>query len=122
MIVGEKLFERTFEGRTQKDAYLTCCKWVASNIIAINNCRHVTYSIEKTEQRFPKKVKLTAYVSADEEQIRDHNCEVCQEVGGILYSTEAKYRCYSCKLEPYRRRMKERLEMLKDGMKGGILK
>lgn len=122
MQVSEKLFDKTFEGKTQKDAYLKCCKWVASNIIAMNNCQHITYTAEKQNVVIGGKLKLTVYVTAEEQEVYEHMCEVCKEVGGLLYTTEGKYRCYSCKVNPYRKRMQERLKLLKDGMKGSVLK
>ena len=122
MLIAEKIMQKDFKGRNTKDAYLSCCKWIASNIIAVNNSRHVTYRIEKIkDSMFGGVVRFTAYVVTDEEEINEHNCEICKEVNSIFYTTDGKYRCASCRIPPYRKRMEERLESLKDGMKGTVL-
>lgn len=122
MRVSEKLFEKTFQGKTTKEAFLTCCKWVSTNIIAVNNSQNITYDITKAKNPLHHKVTLTVYITADESEIFRHTCEVCNETSGLFYLSGQKYKCDSCKINPYRDRMKSRLEALKDGMKGSIKK
>lgn len=123
MIAAEKVLEREFSAGKMKEAYLQCCKWVSSNIIAKNNCRNVTYRIEKLHSGMwePQKVKLTVYVMCDEDEVMERHCEICKEVSGNFYMSQNKYMCNSCKMPPYRRRVQERLRMLKDSLKGVIL-
>lgn len=54
MIISEKILEKEFEGKNKKDAYLNCCKWLSTNIIAVNNSRFVTYKIEKKKKNLTK--------------------------------------------------------------------
>lgn len=122
MQISEKIFEKEFEGKNQKDAYLKCCKWIASNVIAINNARNIMYHIEKVGGTFSGKVKVIFYVYADETEVFDHTCEVCREASSLFYMSGEKHKCESCKINPYRNRLQERLKLLKDGMKGVVLK
>ena len=50
MLIAEKILEKDFQGKTTKEAYLNCCKWLSTNVIAVNNSKHVTYKTEKIER------------------------------------------------------------------------
>lgn len=121
MQVSEKILEKEFEGKNQKDAYLKCCKWVASNILAVNNSHHITHKIEKVGGSFSGKVKLTVYVTDNEDEIYEHNCEICREASSLFYLSGEKHKCESCKINPYRNRITKRLDLLKDGLKGRVI-
>ena len=72
MMICEKIKEKTFEGKTTKEAYLDCCKWLSTNVIAVNNSNHITYTIEKVDvDGWSRKIKLTLYVTADEQEIEE---------------------------------------------------
>lgn len=49
MLIAEKILEKDFQGKTTKEAYLNCCKWLSTNVIAVNNSKHITYRTEKVE-------------------------------------------------------------------------
>lgn len=122
MFVSEKIFEKEFEGRTTKEAYLNCCKWLSTNIIAVNNSKNITYNIEKVnEKNLVKKVKLTVYVTADEKEVNERNCDICKEVTGMFYLKQNKHMCESCKIPAYRKRIEHKLSSIKDGLKGRII-
>lgn len=122
MMICEKIKEKTFEGKTTKEAYLDCCKWLSTNVIAVNNSNHITYTIEKVDvDGWSRKVKLTLYVTADEQEIEERHCNICKEFSNNLFMTQNKHMCEVCKMQPYIKRMKDRLNQLKEGMKGKIL-
>lgn len=122
MNMSEKLFEKEFSGKSAKAAYLECCKWLSTNIIAVNNSENITYRIEKKEVKlWSAIVKLTVYVTADEGEIQQRHCEICREVSSNFFMSHNKHMCESCSVPPYRRRLKTRLESIKNGMKGKIL-
>lgn len=120
MIISEKILEKEFEGKNKKDAYLNCCKWLSTNIIAVNNSRFVTYKIEKKKEEF-NKVILTVFVSIDENEVFERNCNICKEVSSSFFMSQNKYMCESCKLLPYRKRVNEKIKLVKEGLKGVIL-
>lgn len=121
MLISEKLFDKVFEGKTQKEAYLSCSKWVASNIIAKNNCRYITYKAEK-EGAFAGKVKLTVYITVEEEEIFEHNCEICREASSLFYLSGGRHQCDACRIPSFRKRESDRLESIREGLKGVIHK
>lgn len=122
MQVSEKILERCFEGKTTKEAYLKCCKWISTNIIAVNNSEHITYKIEKVRtEDFEGKIKLTLYVVIDEEEIIERHCNICKEATGAFFMKQNKYMCETCRMIPYRKRIKEKIELVKEGLKGKIL-
>ena len=122
MLISEKVLEKEFQGRTTKEAYLNCCKWLSTNIIAVNNSKNITYKMEKINtDSWSKTIRLTVYVTADEEEVHERNCNICKEVSGSLFMSKNKYMCEVCKMPPYRRRLKNKLELMKEALKGKIL-
>lgn len=122
MLISEKVLEKEFQGRTTKEAYLNCCKWLSTNIIAVNNSKNITYKTEKINtDSWSKTIRLTVYVTADEEEVHERHCNICKEVSGSFFMSKNKYMCEVCKMPPYRRRLKEKLNLIKEALKGKIL-
>lgn len=122
MLISEKVLEKEFQGRTTKEAYLNCCKWLSTNIIAMNNSKNITYKTEKINtDSWSKTIRLTVYVTADEEEVHERHCNICKEVTGSFFMSKNKYMCEVCKMPPYRRRLKEKLNLIKEALKGKIL-
>lgn len=122
MLIAEKVLEKDFQGKTTKEAYLNCCKWLSTNIIAVNNSKNITYKIEKINtDSWSKTIRLTVYVTADEEEVQERHCNICKEVSGSFFMKQNKYMCDVCKMPPYRRRLKEKLDLIREALKGKIL-
>lgn len=121
MMVSEKIIEKHFSAVTMKEAYLKACKWISSNIIAVNNSQNITYQIRKEKGEFEKRVTLDVYVTVDEREVQERHCEICKEMTGSFFMKQNKYMCESCKLLPYKRRVEEKMRNVKEGLKGKIL-
>ena len=121
MLIGEKIKEKKFCGANTKDAYLKACKWISSNIIAVNNSEHITYKIEKMKDGYDISVRVIIYAVIDEEEVYERHCNICKEMQGAFFLKQNKYMCESCNLVPYKRRVKERLELIKETLKGKML-
>lgn len=119
MLVSEKIKEMTFHGNTTKDAYLKACKWYASNVIATGKESNVTCQFEKVKSKTSLvcSVRLTLFVTAKEDDVKQRHCDICNEVNKMFYIQGNKNKCDSCKVNPYRERLKEKLKRLKEGMK-----
>lgn len=121
MLVSEVASVEEFTDETMKGAYLKACKWLSTNVIAVNNSEYITFKIVKCESKFGEnKVKLFIYVTEEEETILQHNCNICKELNGKFYLNENKYMCYTCRIQPYRERIKEKLKRIKEGLRGRI--
>lgn len=118
MKVCEKVKEKEFQADTTKKAYRKACQWYASNVIAINNGRNIQMEIQKVGI---SKVKLVLYVCAEEGEIQQAHCEICKEMSSAFYINERKHACDSCKMVPYRNRLRQRIEAIKNGLKGVVL-
>ena len=116
MLIAEKIIQKQFKAKTMKQAYLECCKWIATNILAENNSKNLSYSIKKNESSCIGCVDLEVYIFTDESEVFEHNCDICKEFAGAFFSKENKYRCEVCKMPPYRKRLETKLETLKNGM------
>ena len=121
MLISEKVLEKTFTAEKMKDAYLKACKWVSSNIIAINNFENVTIKYVKQSEGVVKTVKVILYVTTEEKQVLERTCNICRECSSLFYLSENKNKCASCAIEPYRKREQEKLKNIKEGLKGKIL-
>lgn len=118
MLIADKIFEKEFQATSMKQAYLDCCKWVSTNIVAVNNSQHITYRMEKVQtDSWNRTVRLIVYVTADEEEIQERNCNICKEVTGSFFMTQNKYMCEVCKVPPYRKRLADKLKLIKEGLK-----
>ncbi len=121
MVIGEQIIKKEFVGKTKKAAYLKACKYVAQNVISVNNCKNILYKIVKDDNKMSTKVFLYVYAVVDEQEIKQKNCDVCMEVNSLFYMKARKHQCESCKILPYRERIKQGIEAIKNGMKGSIL-
>ena len=115
MLIAEKIIQKQFKAKTMKQAYLECCKWIATNILAENNSKNLSYSIKKNESSGIGCVELEVYIMADEAEVFEHNCDICREFAGAFFNKENKYRCEVCKTPPYRKRLEKKLETLRNG-------
>lgn len=123
MLVSEKVLEKEFKGNSMKGAYMKACKWVATNVLAINNSKNITYKIVKQIKngRYTGNVVLYVLVTAEEKDVLDKNCKICKETGKMFYIAEQKHKCESCRIMPYRKRIEDKLKNIKESMKGTIL-
>ena len=115
MLIAEKIIQKQFKAKTMKQAYLECCKWIATNILAENNSKNLSYSIKKNESSGIGCVELEVYIMTDETEVFEHNCDICREFAGAFFNKENKYRCEVCKTPPYRKRLETKLETLRNG-------
>lgn len=117
MIIGEKIENKVFSGRTTKDAYLKACKYMSQNFVGKGKTEHIVHKIEKLEYC---KVKLTIYAEIEEQEVMDNMCSVCRQANAITYLTESKYKCEMCKILPYKKRAEERLKRIIEYIKEGL--
>lgn len=121
MIACELIKKKEFKGPTMKGAYLEACKWVSTNIIAKNNCHNVTYRMYKKKQSLLENIiEVEIYAYVEEEEVLTHHCDICKELARGLYMKENRFRCEVCKIEPFMKRLKERIETIKIAVKGEI--
>lgn len=123
MYASEQIKTLEFTGKTVKEAYLSCCKWLSTNVIAVNNSENITYKIEKLgfRKEGTYKVKLTLFITIDQDIVKDKNCEICKEVTGSFFLKQNKHMCESCRLLPYEKRVKDKIEIIKQSLKGKVL-
>ena len=111
-----------FSAGTTKEAYLKCCKWISTNVLAKNNSDYITYKIYKIgDKNYKQDVKLEIFITVDEQEIHERNCAICQEMADSFFMSKNKYMCETCKLKPYRKRLHGRLQDVEKGLKGKVL-
>lgn len=116
MIISQEIYHRTFSGKNTKEAYFNATKWLASNVIAVNNSEHISYTFSKVGKEINKDVKLTIYVMVNEPECFDRVCKVCKEATKSFFMHDNRYLCENCRAKVYR----ERLDKELNGWKGII--
>ena len=77
MNISEKVKEMKFSAGTTKEAYLKCCKWISTNVLAKNNSDYITYKIYKIgDKNYKQDVKLEIFITVDEQEIHERNCAI----------------------------------------------
>lgn len=114
MYVSTKIMEKEFASDSMKKTYLDACKWVSTTIIAKTNSENITYDFKKLETKNNiYRMKVSVYVSIDEEEVLKRNCDICKEFNNNYFSSQNKYMCEVCRMPPYRNRVAERLKTIK---------
>lgn len=114
MFVQEKIASKNFVGETDQKAYMKACKWVYENIYDSQDevSSKIGFSIEKVENGNLPTCKLSLFCGVEEEEITESMCRACEDVHKLFYLNTIK-ECATCKIEPYRKRIKERLGVIK---------
>ena len=96
--------QKTFNGKTTKDAYLKAVKWYASNIIAKDELHEVQAEFVKGTNQ----VTIKLYAALPEQVVRDNHCAICREVHKSFFINEAN-NCNVCNASAYQRRLSEKI-------------
>lgn len=122
MLMSLEILAKEFSSKSYKDAFLKASKWVATKFVSYNNCLNTTYRIVKLKQFGT--VKLTVYVTLDEQELFDSNCEVCKQVGSLFFSSKKGEsqadKCNNCKVKVYRERELGKLGNVKKAMEDAL--
>lgn len=109
MYIQEKIASKKFVGKTSKDAYLKSCRWVYDNIYNVQDeiFNKICYTVEPVSGNLPS-CRLSIYCIVEEEEVAQSMCKACEDVHKLFYFNSEK-ECAICKLEPYRKRIREKI-------------
>lgn len=105
----EKAFQKEFEHKVSKQAYLSACRWLAVNIY--NNAelaKNLLVAIDKKEQSELPTFVVTVYVRINEKEQREAHCKKCKMLHTIFYSVNG-VNCNECRARAYYKRLDENI-------------
>ena len=107
MIVGKRSFTKRFEGETAKEAYLSACKWLASNLFSnVELSKRVVTSFVKDLDGESPAIVVEIFVKEEEKGVREEHCKKCKQLYTLLYAVD-KPNCTECKARAYQKRLEE---------------
>lgn len=108
---------KKFSGKSMKDAYMKCCKWIATNIIADSKLSEICeYSIQKQTENAMPYIVLDIKVSINKEDADNKHCAICRETHNSFLFND-KTNCDDCKLRAYHRREEGLIQVKADYVK-----
>lgn len=108
MFYCQKIFEKEFISDCRKDAYMSACKWAASNIYSNPDFAEIiTVSYKKIGING---IKLEVYLKSDMDREYKSFCQKCVALHNIFYSTE-KHKCNGCKADAFKKILENSLKV-----------
>lgn len=121
MLYVEEFYKKTFTADNNVNAYLKACKWLANRVIKYEDeTENVMYKVNKVEGSPSYEVVL--FVKVDEEQVYEQNCDCCKEAHELFYMKSNKDCCSTCRINPYRERLKHRASIMASHFKKKLIK
>lgn len=116
----KKIFSKSFQAKTMKDAYLKACKWIANNIMSNDKISKIcSYQIIKNgfnSESNSRECILDVYVNISEKEILEHHCAICKETHKSFFINE-ETNCNYCKIAAFDRRLEEKIKIIESYVK-----
>jgi len=116
MKLSIKVFEKTFSDEVSKKAYLKACKWIAKNLVEINNAQ---YEIKKIINTNLPTFNLTVYAILDTQNFDNEFCNTCKEFHKTFYINQ-DYDCNWCRLTAYKKQLDKKSIIVKEQIRSKI--
>lgn len=113
MYISKKIFQKTVEGETHKEAYLALCKWVGKNIVGNVEIGDVYYNIKKIYKENCPACKLEVFIMLEDETFLEEHCKKCQEFHKLFYINQ-QFNCDACNMTAYRKHLDLKLQIKKE--------
>lgn len=107
----ERVFSKKFIHENKKEAYLSACKWLATNIISKRDLGEYSFEIKERKVVEEFCFVLTLYVSLDEQQLFEGHCNVCRTINNNFFQNNEA--CGLCRAKAYRYRIEDKLKSRK---------
>lgn len=120
----EYIGEKEFVDIDSKKAYLSACKWLATNVYSKPDyAQHIVTEIQKIQNKKGTKFKFVVklYCMVNESEERRKYCLKCQEMASILYSVNPP-KCEECRMFGYRAKLQNEIVNMKKFLVEGVFK
>lgn len=122
MQYSKEIYRKVFEDEVSKQAYLSCCKWLAKNVYGSQSySERIAVKIQKLENRV-KKVKIkkketektfyrfqiTLFYTVTLDESKDHFCNNCKVMTNSFLSSTPN--CQECRLNAFWKKLKYEID------------
>ena len=107
---SKEFFNKKFIAETMKAAYMTACKWYATNVLSKDELHNVQVEFEKNDKEQLPTVTIHLYAVMNEEELRERHCKICREASNLFYM-HSNVNCNKCEANAYQRRTDEMLRI-----------
>lgn len=107
---SKEFYKKSFAGDTMKEAYLSACKWYATNVLSKDELHEVQVEFEKSpNEQFPT-VTIHLFAALDETKLRERHCTICRELSKSFF-LHTNDNCSRCEANAYQRRTDEMIRV-----------
>lgn len=105
---SQEFFKKSFTAGDMKSAYLSACKWYATNIISKAEFANVHVKFVKggTSEYPTVTIYLFAVLDGEPEAMA-HYCKCCKEFNGLFYINKT-VDCDKCEVNKFQERLEEK--------------
>ena len=106
-LYGKEFFKMKFSDESMKAAYMSACKWYATNVLSKDELHnvHVEFVKESNEQQLPT-VTIKLFAVLNENELKERHCRICKEASELFY-LHKESNCIKCEANAYQRRADE---------------
>lgn len=110
IIYCKEFFKKKFAAETMKAAYMSACKWYATNVLSKAELHNVQIEFEKNDkEQFPT-VVIHLFAVFSEDELRERHCKICKESHSLFFMN-GNYNCNRCEVKAYQTRMDDMLRV-----------
>lgn len=113
---SREFFKKSFVDETMKAAYLSACKWYATNILSKAEFKNVHVQFIKEDENKTESPTVTVCLFAvqdSESEVMAEHCKICKEMHCQFFITEATH-CSNCSALGFQRRLERGINIKKD--------
>lgn len=106
IVYSKEFFKKKFSAETMKAAYMSACKWYATNVLSKDKLHNVQVEFEKSNKdEFPT-IIVHLFAVLSETELRERHCKICKEYHGLFYMNN-NHSCDRCEVNAYQKRADE---------------
>ena len=116
---SDTVYQKSFTGKTMKDAYLKACKWYASNVLSKDELHNIQVEYIKDNKKQLPTITARLFTSVEEAEIKATHCAICKETHASFFINE-NCNCAWCNTDAFERRIREQLNIKRTFIKNKI--
>ena len=111
IVYSKEFFKKKFQAESMKAAYMSACKWYATNVLSKDELHNVQVEFEKRtkDEQFPT-VVVHLFAALSEDELRERHCKICKETQTLFYMKKV-HNCDRCDVTAYQLRADEMIRV-----------
>lgn len=116
MLYIQKFYEKTFQSKSSKDAYMKACKFVANKVVSNTSkveAAKIAWEIIKEKDVDLPTFRLVLYAKFDDTEFMKQTCQACKDFHCSFFVNE-NYNCDRCNKVGYEKNVQRKLGNIAD--------